>query len=172
MTCTAELKSPGRCRPTNGSALAATRWPSGRIVHQHGKANKLLTTAISRMTVNRLLRLPNGLSVDSLNNNDTLMVYRDIFDGDYLTSRRPGPPPFTFSCSGCCRWALRSCISCCCAMFTSTPTPMRAACRTHAYFSPTHSPAGRFSFTARTCTSPTTSSRGSRTTGLAGFTAC
>jgi FkbM family methyltransferase len=34
------------------------------------------------MTVNRLLRLPNGLSVDSLNNNDTLMVYRDIFDDD------------------------------------------------------------------------------------------
>ncbi len=32
------------------------------------------------MTVNGLLRLPNGIAVDSLNDNDTLMVYRDIFD--------------------------------------------------------------------------------------------
>jgi FkbM family methyltransferase len=37
---------------------------------------------MSKMSVNRLLRLPNGLSVDSLNNNDTLMVYRDIFEDD------------------------------------------------------------------------------------------
>jgi FkbM family methyltransferase len=38
--------------------------------------------AILKMTVSRLLRLPNGLSVDSLNDNDTLMVYRDIFEDD------------------------------------------------------------------------------------------
>jgi FkbM family methyltransferase len=34
------------------------------------------------MTEYLVLRLPNGLSVDSLNNNDTLMVYRDIFEDD------------------------------------------------------------------------------------------
>jgi FkbM family methyltransferase len=34
------------------------------------------------MTVSRQLRLPNGLSVHSLNDNDTLMVYRDIFEDD------------------------------------------------------------------------------------------
>jgi FkbM family methyltransferase len=43
---------------------------------------QVLSSAKSHMTVNRLLRLPNGIAVDSLNDNDTLMVYRDIFDDD------------------------------------------------------------------------------------------
>jgi hypothetical protein len=34
------------------------------------------------MIDNRAFRLPNGLSVDTLNNTDTLMVYRDIFEDD------------------------------------------------------------------------------------------
>lgn len=33
-------------------------------------------------TAHRSFRLPNGLAVDSLSDNDTLMVYRDIFEND------------------------------------------------------------------------------------------
>ena len=33
-------------------------------------------------TAHRSFRLPNGLAVDSLSDNDTLMVYRDIFEDD------------------------------------------------------------------------------------------